>query len=284
MYQFQTDDADLQSALRRIAAGELDAALRRMGPGAIPAGDVHDIRKRVKKLRGLLRVLRPGFAAFRRETDVLRDAAQSLSGLRDSAVRLATFDKLATGDGIDLAPLRAVLAAEQGAAAPDTEAARAALAALRDRAAGWKLRGEDRAVLTAGLGETRRRARRAMEAAVRDPSVDAMHDWRKRVKDHWYQARLMTPVWPAILAPLADLAGVLAEDLGDHHDLAVLADHLAALPGPAHLAAIAEITTRAHAAQRVLEARAFPAGRILFAGRPDDVAALWADWWQVWRG
>ena len=35
----------------------------------------------------------------------------------------------------------------------------------------------------------------AMDAAAKDPTADNFHEWRKRVKDHWYHSRLLWPVW-----------------------------------------------------------------------------------------
>jgi CHAD domain-containing protein len=288
-YRFDRGDGDLGSTLRRIAGEELDAALARLTAAGPPAATaVHEVRKHVKKLRALLRLVRPGFVGFRDETSVLRDAGRSLSGLRDAEVRLATFDRLTARDRpAHLADLRARLAAERDAAVAvpaATDTAAAALAAQRDRVRGWTLRGRDRALLIAGLADSRARACESMAEAQASRDIAALHDWRKRVKDGWYQARLLQPVWPAVMSPLADQAGLLAEDLGDHHDLAVLAGHLAALPAADPLApAAAEAADLARAAMAVLEARIFPLGATLLAGKPEAVARLWAGWWQVWR-
>jgi CHAD domain-containing protein len=161
--------------------------------------------------------------------------------------------------------------------------ARVALVRVRARVGSWTVKGRDRAVLHEGLARTRRQARRMMAAAHADPTVEAMHDWRKRVKDGWYQARLLTPVRPGVLGPFAEAVGVLGEDLGDHHDLAVLAEHLAALPPGPHAAAVPQMLARIGAAQTDLEARIFPAGAILLADKPGALAARWTGWWRDWR-
>lgn len=38
-----------------------------------------------------------------------------------------------------------------------------------------------------------------MAQAQAKPSVENLHEWRKRVKDLWYQVRLLTPLWPGML-------------------------------------------------------------------------------------
>lgn len=287
-YHLVPRDRDLETLLRRVAAEELDAALAKLAVAAPPPAAVHGVRKHVKKLRGLLRLLRPGLPVFEAENAALRDAAAHLSARRDADVRLATFDRLAGPDGVPaFAALRDVLRAETGDAAAEADPvpeARAALAAVRARVGSWTVRGRDREVLHEGLARTRRQARRAMAAARAEPGAEAMHDWRKRVKDGWYQARLLTPVRPAVLGPFAEEAGVLGEDLGDHHDLAVLADHLAALPPGPHAAGLPQMLARIGAAQADLEARIFPAGAILLADKPGAVAARWTGWWRDWRG
>ena len=289
-YLIQRTDRDLQAMLRRVAAEELDAALGRLNAVPVGPGDVHDVRKRVKKLRGLLRLLRFGLPVFAQENAALRAAAAHLSAQRDADVRVATLDRIAGPDGVRLGTdgpaLRALLGADAGLGPTDpVPAARDALAQVRARAEHWHLEGRDREVLHDGLAQTRRHARRAMALALADPSAHAIHEWRKRVKDGWYQARLLTPIRPAVLDPLAEQAGLLGEDLGDHHDLAVLAEHLTGLPDGARTPeAWAGVLARIRTAQDRLETRAFAAGAILLAEKPKAMARRWSGWWQDWRG
>lgn len=291
-YLILPSDQDLQSMLQRVAAQELDAAVQRLGAVPVTADDVHDVRKRVKKLRGLLRLLRFGLPGFARENAALRAAAAHLSAQRDADVRVATFDRIAGDliagpDGIAQGEaVRRLLAADAGRPVADpAPAAREALALVRARVAIWALEGRQRDVLEDGLAQTRRHARHAMTVAATAPSAHAMHEWRKRIKDGWYQARLMTPIRPEVLKPCAEQAGLLGEDLGDHHDLAVLADHLTALPEGALTPALrAGVLARIRAAQDLLEARAFAAGATLLAEKPRAMARRWTGWWQDWRG
>ena len=57
---------------------------------------VHETRKALKRLRALLRLIRPaiGDDAFRHENAQLRDIGLSLSGARDRHVLLETVNKL----------------------------------------------------------------------------------------------------------------------------------------------------------------------------------------------
>ena len=283
-YRLMPHDTSLQHMLRRIALEDLGAALATLEtPRLVAPSGIHDIRKRIKKLRALLRLVRPGFPDFAQENAALRMAGQSLASRRDADVRLATYDAL-FGAHAGLAPLRARLVAD-GSDATDMPAdAGLILGALRHRAQHWHLTGRDRDILTKALTQTRRNAQKTMAVATKSRSVQAMHDWRKCAKTHWYQARLLSPIWPEAMAPVIATAERLTEDLGDHHDLAVLADYAAALPkGLIDKPAAAHFTQVIDAARTALETRIFPDGHRQFAGDPQAMARLWVRWWRLWQ-
>lgn len=284
-YAILPDDPDVGAAVRRIAREEAEGAVAQArGDGPLPLR-VHEMRKAVKKLRGLLRLVRPAMKAARAENDALRDAARALSALRDSAVLLATVEPLAEGlEGSRrealLAPFRADAAAHAGDAGGDRlPPFAAALEALRDRSEGWRIRGDGWSALEPGLLATWRAARAAMGEALRRDSPEAAHEWRKRVKDHWYQARLLTPIWPDLMKPHAGAADALGELLGQANDLAVLAGRLDALPLDPALRA--EAAARADARRAGLRAEAEPLGRRLLADTPSALARRWGAWWRL---
>ena len=88
----------------------------------------------------------------------------------------------------------------------------------------WPLEHDSFGALHEGLKRTYRRGRRDFKAAQANPSVEALHEWRKRVKDLWYQHTLLRPLWPPVMQAVGDQAHELADRLGDDHDLAMLAD------------------------------------------------------------
>ena len=67
------------------------------------------------------------------------------------------------------------------------------------------------------------RGRDEFATARNSDDGDVIHEWRKRVKDLWYQQRLLRDAWSPVLRAYADQADELGEALGDDHDLAVLA-------------------------------------------------------------
>lgn len=269
-YRFRRGEAPFDG-VRRIACEQYDRALDALTAGA---PDVHDARKSCKKLRALLRLARPGLSdeIYRRENAAIRDTAREIAGLRDAEALLEAFDALVghSGDaGADVTSLRRRLAAAERDAAPGAAAIRAAEEALRAgrmRVADWvpATGGDEVAALCKGLARTYRSGRECLADARRTPTTEALHEWRKQVKYHWYHVRLLAPIDPDTLGPRRAALKTLSDLLGDDHDLAMLDPVLAALPA-AELGAL----PRALAARReTLQASAFELGGTLYAERP----------------
>ncbi|MDN2564969.1 CHAD domain-containing protein [Aquibium sp. A9E412] len=299
-YRFTREDASLEAGLRRVACDQLDRALAEADDASSFDETVHAVRKRCKKLRGLVRLVRPAFAGYRRENAALRDAARLLAPVRDAAAAIETFDGLMAhfADEVDeaaFAELRAWLVERHRLGRAEIDAAgaladtRARLAAVRERAGGWALDTGGFDAAAGGLAKTHRRAVKAMKRARKDGDAARMHAWRKRVKYHWYHARLLNGCWPKAMKAHARAAHALSDRLGDHHDLAVLAETLglAASPPPetglddrARREAFAGLLARRQAG---LAADAFALGDMLLAEETDALVARWAGYWAAWR-
>src|SRR3982074_2226408 len=91
-------DEKLSDGIRRIARNQIRAIRKELGPKRPQGqgGSIHEIRKRVKKLRALLRLVRsgPGQKNLREENRNFRGIARVLSPRRDVEVQLKTLDKL----------------------------------------------------------------------------------------------------------------------------------------------------------------------------------------------
>lgn len=290
-YAIQRSDKTAEAALRRLAGKQVDRAIAALEGGDGPLGPrVHTARKAVKKLRGLIRLFRAAFPGYGDENAALRDAGRTIARLRDAHVMLAQFDRLAARTGASGAAasgLRAPFLARRDEA--EDEAALAAgvgeflsrFSSLAGRARQWILDDDGFDAVAPGLERTWKAASKALGRATADPDVGHMHGWRRRVKDHWYQARLLHPIWPEMMQPHVEAADRLGQLLGEHHDLALFVDHLAGTERsetPHALAAAA----RGRLAE--IEAAAFPLGSRLFAGPASALTRRWRAWWDVWRG
>jgi CHAD domain-containing protein len=213
----------------RIARGRIDHAIDALNDASEEG--VHDARKDMKKLRALLRLVRGevGEKVFRREAATFRDAARELSGVRDADVMLATLADLEKRYEADVGPVRQAVEAHrlQTGGGGRKRAAKAAVAVLteaRGRVADWPLAGDGFEVFEDGLRRTYRDGRRGWRAALKEPSTENLHEWRKRVKDLWYHCSILEETWKPVMKALAGEAHELSDRLGDDHDLAVLLD------------------------------------------------------------
>lgn len=295
-YRFANEDASVEEGVRRIAAEQIEGAIDKAGSGGMDVHEVvHEVRKHTKKLRGLIRLVRPTFEGYSAENAALRDAANTLSFVRDSEALLETYDDLLEVyqeqvERRSFASVRRRLTLRQ----KEIERAHDLDARLRDfsgrmhdlqaRSASWQLHQEGFEAIAGGLIKTYKRARQAMAAVEAGPSAEAFHEWRKRVKYHWYHTRLLTPVWPGPMKAHEKAADQLGDLLGDHHDLAVFRATLAADPEAFGRATDVEVLVALiDRRQAVLEARAFEHGAKLLADPPKTLTRRWGTWWEVWR-
>jgi CHAD domain-containing protein len=246
-----------------------------------PVAAVHGARKDLKRTRALLRLARPDLSgkAYRRENRELRDIGREMSAGRDAEVMVQTVDALAERFAGQLpkrqfTALSRRLAAQAASAREDGAAAGLgdALAAAAGRAAAWPLEGAERSTLRAGVADAYRRGREAFAVAQRDPSAEHLHEWRKRVKDLWYQQRLLRDAWKAPMKAFAGECDRLSELLGDDHDLAALTAVLGS-PSAAPPSVDVERLLELIAARREeLQAEAFELGGRVYAETPKAFA------------
>jgi CHAD domain-containing protein len=281
--------------VRRIAREQIDAAIGESNGSAAGsnAERIHSVRKRCKKLRALLRLVRPCLGdAYARENAYFRDAARVLAPLRDSHVVLAAFDAVVGHFQAEVSPgtfepVRRQLVRPEGHLT-DLEQRLADVCgwmeAARDRVADWPLDGaEGPEGWRPGFERTYRRARRALAAAYDAPTPERFHEWRKSVKYHWYHIRLLLPLWDQMVAGRVAAASTLGELLGLHHDLAVLRATLVSpgMPGSRARSLRESFVALLDRHLTHLEATARPHGLRLFAEKPSRIGSRYAKYWTV---
>jgi CHAD domain-containing protein len=222
-------------AVRRIARHQIDAMLAELRAGPSRRDAIHEARKSSKKLRALIRLVRDeiGERSYRLENDTFRDAVRPLAPVRDAEALVHSLDLLAERFTGEVRPhafgrLARVLRARLRALRKDPHSraamrhAAALVARARQRVARWTIRDEGWAALERGVVRIYRRARAARRRAAEDPSVECLHEWRKRTKDLRYVIELLEPIWPPVMKTFADQLHELTDRLGDDHDLAQL--------------------------------------------------------------
>jgi hypothetical protein len=112
-------------------------------------------------------------------------------------------------------------------------------------------------------------ARKAMKPALESRKPAECHAWRKAVQHHCQQMRLLEQAWPEEESGRIALARDLAQVLGEHHDLAVLSETIAAnaaLFGQQR--DVERLASLIEARQGALLSEAAPLGAQLFAEKP----------------
>jgi len=284
---------DPAAGLGRIAAGRAEKAieeLRGTGEESDRAEAIHSARKDLKKLRSVLRLVRTelGGERFRAENDRYRGAARRLSASRDAEIKLATLTALARRfdgqlPGDSLTEWQEALSSGRTAAATDEallgeiERAIGEIEAGREEIGRWRLPGGSWKLLDPGLERTYRRGRRAKQQAGALRNAEAVHEWRKRVKDLWYQLRIVQEAWPPILGAMADQAHGLAELLGEHHDLALL---LTDLEGRRQLPRKEALAAAIDERQGELLDDALSLGACIYAEKPKAFRCRLSAYWE----
>ena len=265
---------------------EIDGALAHL-TDASPDRDeaIHEVRKRIKKIRAILRLVRDelGQELYRQENICYRDAGRRLADLRESAVLVETLDKLADYAVDELAAgalgkVRTALAqAHQSFSRRvfDEEKVVAATAttlrAGRRRLLTWPLVGDDFADVAKGVRRVYQRGRQRLAAAYAEPTPEAFHEWRKEVKYLWYQVTILELLKPGVLPLYAAELHELSDHLGEDHDLFTLRCHWQERPLPVTGAPELQQTLTALVERRraEIEAAIRPLGERLYAEEPD---------------
>jgi CHAD domain-containing protein len=290
----------LRKNLRRIVRNQMDDALEELTAVSKGPRDeiVHDVRKSLKRLRAVLRLVRPKIEnkLYGCENTSFRDAARPLTEVRDARILIETLDKLVDHFQEQIAGrafaevrealrdnLRAVrkrVLDEHNAFAVAAETVKEA----RERVKSWTDVSGQWSSVGKGLHETCRKARAAFQDVVAEPTVPKLHEWRKLVKYLRYQLEVLQPLWPERMQELVAEAERMGDLLGDDRDLAVLRQLLTRDPAPVadegeREALVAFIDRR----RAELEQEVRLLGDRFFQDRPRELVRRLKGYWKAWR-
>jgi CHAD domain-containing protein len=288
----------VRKGIRRITRKQLQKALEQLTGRPKEGRDeaVHSARKSFKRIRAILRLVRPeiGERTYHAENLSFRDAARPLTEVRDARIVLDTVEQLAehfkkqigvrvfkdTRQALE-ANLRAVrkrVLDEQEARAIAAEAVRQSQKRIKDWADvpnKWRAIGQ-------GLENVYRRALNAFEDASADPIVEKLHELRKQAKYLRYQLEVLRPLWPERMQELAEEADRLTKLLGDDHDLVILRQMLDS--GRAGSGEEREVLIPLMDERRAeLQQEAMQLGGCFFQEPAKEFVGLIKGYWKTWR-
>ena len=220
----------LPDGLKRVFREQIDSALRLCRHPAKQRGvTVHEVRKHLKKLRAAMRLAvgEVGKNQHAREDRCVREIGRLVSDLRDAQVRLQTLiqlrDETAKNSGENhFARIEELLSLERESfsAAFDgwQKQAIPMLEGVEERLSKWSLTGLSWRQICGAVEKIYKRGQRGLGKTIKKPVPENFHEWRKRVKDLWYQLRILQPLNRVVLEKIAADAEVLGELLGREHD------------------------------------------------------------------
>jgi len=295
-YHFKPGER-VPDGVKRIVQEEIESAVRQLSGQEAARRDeaIHEARKSVKKIRGVLRLIQPEMGdIYALENALFRDIGRHLSQFRDAGAVVETFDALRKKyrgdlDGRSLAGIRRRLITRKTQAEKQSNIGEvlsnmaAALGRSAARLSAWPLSKEGFPAIAPGLEATFRRGQKAMARARKHPRPENYHEWRKRVKEHWYHIRLLEGLWDNEMKSYEKSLKDLEAALGEDHNLVVLHDKVLAEPEfygkKAEIRVFGELIAKYHDA---LRDDASDLGARIYDGKPGRftrrIERLWDDW------
>ena len=228
----------LPDGLKRVFREQIDAALRLCRHPAKQRGvTVHEVRKHLKKLRAAMRLAvgEVGKNQHAHEDRCVREIGRLVSDLRDAQVRLQTlvqlrdeankkseenpFPRLEELLSLERESFSAAFDGWQKQAIPKLERA-------GERLAKWPLDRITWKRICGAVEKIYKHGQRGLAKTIKKPVPENFHAWRKRVKDLWYQLRILQPLNRTVFEEMAHDADVLGELLGLQHDFDFLMERL----------------------------------------------------------
>ncbi len=287
-YRFELRE-QIAPAFSRIATEQIDRVQRDFTTPKNRSEAVHEGRKSLKRLRALLRLVRPGIgdATFKTENARFRDIGALFSADRDRFVLKDVAEKQAVAMGARyrrpfaaiVATLTAPTASKPAGASLEKDAV-ARLAEARKALADLHVEPNAFEALQAGLKISYRRGRHHLRQAYENPTDEGFHDLRKAVQQHWRHMQVLQRAWPDLFGARLNAARELSQILGDDHDLAVFIHYLRTLPRKA-LSTLDRRAIERHcrAEQHRLRVQAHPLCQRLYAERAGRfakrISAIW---------
>ncbi|HBF31764.1 CHAD domain-containing protein [Rhizobium sp.] len=295
-YQLRPENGLIDSARTILTEQLVSAAHSLENPANGRDAAVHLARRKLKRARGLYRLIAAAAPDFRKQENIrLRDIARSLAGLRDASalVESVTYLQAWTEEEEEQKALTTALSLLKAQSEQTLETNQSCddcilTAAANCREAAEALAQADITVRTAKSGRILQKAWRKLMIQAQEAiaicqtgsEAESFHDLRKTSQTYWMYLSLLRDLWPSAFLLKRQCAKQLADQLGHENDLSMLA---AALDQQA--ASFDSAETLSHLLgmiirrQQVLRADALAAAEALFRDGPELEPAIVMGLW-----
>jgi len=278
-------DVDFETGFRQTVMEPATEAVQLLEKYELDRGRaIHQGRKDLKKLRAALRLIRDHADEefIPAESVRLRDAGRLLADARDADVKMQTLAALRlrrvlTVDELVLDQWASALEHDRDVLLHSLDdphvpvgsggaMVRSIDAVIEEcKSVGqWPVDGLT--LRSARLAMVRERARgiAAMGLVIEGGNEEAVHDFRKRMKDLWHHLDLLCDVLPEIHPSHVERAHAVSDLLGDHNDLAVLVQDARSRPGMVSATDLVALEQVVRVLEQDLRSRAIAQARALY--------------------
>lgn len=251
------------------------------------ASAIHNVRKEIKKVHAILRLVKQEIPRrdYVKMVKVLRKTSSRLAPSRDARVMLREFLKLVQKSAGKFPVTHEALLKhcrsetrkfrkEKSSALTDRclRKANRRVGCLKISAKGW-------ALIESGLRRSYHRGQEKFKLANREPASENFHDWRKSVKDLWHHLQMICPKRPTDIRAFTDDLALLAEQLGEEHDLYLLSQFVKENSSTVEGRALNHLI---EARQKKLRVASLKLGAIVFREPPTVVCRRLKRHWKDW--
>lgn len=216
-------------ALQRACGGHATKALICLKK-ADRAEAAHNVRREIKKMRAVFQLAEDGLRRknYRKIAKSMRLCAKPLAAVRDARVMRQAFEMLAGGKARKFPEIRSALEAQYSQTGRDYmgndlgSIARLVLKQTSRLIDDMDLRKVHWPEVQTRLRKSYARGRKACQQALKQPSPERLHEWRKQVKNLWYQLHFLSPQRTRRSEQMTAALDRLGELLGRIHDLVLL--------------------------------------------------------------
>lgn len=285
-------------ALRRIMLEQLAKTRREISASQNLQNGVHEARKCLKRMRALLRLIRPiiGDELYRTENRNYREIARKLARPREAGALLEAVDRFEKREDFArfrpfLAKTKALILKEKYSSESELEVVvlGAIIEQLDEATLLWReisLPASNFKDLAQGFAVSYERGQVSLKKAMRKNRSPYWHEWRKDVQKTWHHLQIFMLIWPEDITPRLQLAKDISKLLGAEHDLAELRRFIKAHKGEFKKQADIKSLRKPFAMalsglQRDLCTHAIERGRRLYAFEPHSLANAMAVYWQT---
>lgn len=296
MPQKLTNQVRLDEGIKEAAQHEVNKAIDALQNYKDKAKAIHYTRKRMKEVRGVLRLIRDHIdkEVYKQDNTFFRDTARQFSELRDNEVFIDVLNNLwHQTEGDNQQGIAQIIRQAQESHDQQKETllhkehildtVKQKLSDAHRHIDNWPVKGNDFDTISSGIKRVYKRGHKAFDLAYHEPSIDNFHEFRKRVKYLRYHIEFIENSWKKVLKAYRKEISQLSDFLGEDHDYGMTIQKLQSTDYGISEEIIGEIINMAEYKRKNLQEEALPLAQKIYAEEPDEFIKRLSTYWNVWK-